>query len=308
MSFARAYAPATVANLGAGFDILGMAVQGPGDCVEATLREDAGVTLVAVEGDGGQLPRAPERNTATVAATAVLRLAGADAGVALRLRKGLPLSSGLGSSAASAVAAALATNACLGMPLARKELLPACLEGEAAVSGRHADNVAPALFGGICLIGGTEAAEIQPLPIPSGLQLTLVTPAVEVPTRMAREVLPKQVSLAQMVAQTASVARLVAGLFREDLAALAAAMEADGVVEPARAVLIPRLREARAAAKGAGALGLVISGAGPTLCAICDGEEVAQSVVSALGKVYAGDGIECLTRVTQVDDAGARLL
>ena len=153
MSFVRAFAPATVANLGAGFDILGMAVQGPGDSVEVALRAEPGAVLLSVGGDdGGLLPRAAERNTATVAAAAVLRLAGADTGVEVRLHKGLPLNSGLGSSAASAVAAALATNVCLGEPLLREQLLPACLEAEAAVSGWHADNVAPALLGGICLI------------------------------------------------------------------------------------------------------------------------------------------------------------
>ena len=198
----------------------------------------------------------------------------------------LPLNSGLGSSAASAVAAALATNACLGEPLQRSQLLPACLEGEAAVSGWHADNVAPALLGGICLIAGTEAGQIRHLPIPPGLLLALVTPAVNVPTKLAREVLPQNISLKQMVAQTAAVARLIAALFEGDLRALAQAMEADGVVEPARASLMSLLPEARAAAKKEGALGLVISGAGPTLCAVCDGESVAQAVVNALGAVY----------------------
>lgn len=308
MSFVRAFAPATVANLGAGFDILGMAVQGPGDCVEVGLRAQAGVALLSVDGDKGLLPRAPERNTASVAAAAVLRLAGADRGVEVRLHKGLPLNSGLGSSAASAVAAALATNACLGEPLQREHLLPACLEGEAAVSGWHADNVAPALLGGICLIAGTEAGQIRQLPVPPDLQLALVTPALDVPTKLAREVLPRHVSMAQMVAQTAAVARLVAALFDGNLAALAAAMEADGVIEPARASLMPLLAEARAAAKDAGALGLVISGAGPSMCAICDRKSLAQAAVTALRAVYESAGIDCVARVSQVDRMGARLL
>ena len=308
MSFVRAFAPATVANLGAGFDILGMAVQGPGDSVEVALRPEPGAVLLSVEGDGGLLPLAPERNTATVAAAAVLRLAGADTGVEVRLHKGLPLNSGLGSSAASAVAAALATNACLGEPLQRAQLLSACLEGEAAVSGWHADNVGPALLGGICLIAGTEAGQIRQLPIPPNLLLALVTPAVDVPTKLAREVLPQQISLKQMVGQTAAVARLVAALYDGDLSALATAMEADGVVEPARASLMPLLYEARSAAKVAGALGLVISGAGPTLCAVCNDESVARAVVSALDAIYESAGIDCVALVSRVDSAGARLL
>ncbi len=308
MSFVRAFAPATVANLGAGFDILGMAVQGLGDSVEVALRAEPGAALLSIEGDGGMLPRAPERNTATVAAAAVLRLAGADVGVAVRLHKGLPLNSGLGSSAASAVAAALATNVCLGEPLLREQLLPACLEAEAAVSGWHADNVAPALLGGICLISGSEVGQIRHLPIPSSLWLTLVIPAVDVPTRLAREVLPEHVSLTQMVAQTAAVARLVAALFEGDLPALATAMEADGVVEPARASLMPLLPEARAAAKDAGALGLVISGAGPTLCAVCDSHVSADAAESALLALYFAAGIRCRTSVTKVNGDGAGLL
>ncbi len=308
MGFVRAFAPATVANLGAGFDILGMALQGSGDCVEVAPREEPGVAVLSIEGDDGRLPRRPERNTASVAAAAVLRMAGADMGLDIRLHKGLPLNSGLGSSAASAVAAALATNACLGAPLQRRELLPACLEGEAAVSGRHADNVAPALLGGICLIAGTEAADIRQLPVPGDLHLALVTPAVDVPTKLAREVLPAQVSLAQMVAQTSAAARLVAALYTNDLPALAQAMEDDGVVEPARAGLMPLLSEARLAAKNAGALGLVISGAGPTLCAVCDDGDAAGRVATVLHNLYRDAGIACDARATQVDNCGARLL
>lgn len=308
MSFVRAFAPGTIANLGPGFDILGMAIQGPGDSVEVALRSSPGITLLSICGDEGRLPREPGQNTATVAAAAVLRLAGADMGLDIRLRKGLPLNSGLGSSAASAVAAALATNACLGEPLARAELLPACLEAEAIVSGWHADNIAPSLLGGIRLVAGTEAGQIHSLPVPANLHLALVTPAVDVPTRQAREALPTHVTLAQMVAQTSAAARVVAALYAGDLCTLGQAVEGDVVVEPARSGLMPLLPEARLAAREAGALGLFISGAGPTLCAVCDDGETARQAVMALRSLYHSADIPCEARATQVDPEGARLL
>ncbi len=304
---AAAYAPATVANLGVGFDILGLAVAKPGDMVEATFSDSPGVTIAAIHGDGGRLPHDAERNTAGIAAQSVLRAAGDPRGVALTIHKGLPLASGLGSSAASAVAAAVAVNALLGEPLARADLLPACLDGEAAVSGRHADNVAPCLLGGITLSYGLTPAEIWSLPVPSTLWLALVTPNVEVPTAQARAVLPAQIPLKTMVQQTASVARLVSALYRGDIAALGAAMEADFVIEPARAHLMPRLIEVRQAAHASGAYALVISGAGPTLAAVCDAGDTAQAVAEAMAHVYEQAGIGAVARAGQVSVGGARM-
>jgi homoserine kinase len=307
-SRAEAFAPATMANLGVGFDILGLALFEPGDIVRAEPRDEPGAIIVAIEGDEGKLSREPDRNTASVAANSVLKAIGAQHGVALTLIKGLSLASGLGSSAASAVAAAVAVNALFCEPLTRAELLPACLDGEAAVSGYHADNVAPCLFGGITLVTGVQADQIFQLPVPDGLVLALVSPHVAVPTVEARAVLPKQVSMHAMVHQTAQVARLVDALHRGDLEALAAAMEADTIVEPARAHLMPMLHEVRAAAKGAGALGLSISGAGPTLCAVCDCTTTAQVVTLAMKAVYDEAGIGCTARTTQVALDGARVL
>lgn len=305
---AAAYAPATMANLGVGFDILGLALAEPGDTVEAVFSSEPGVQIASISGDGGRLPREAERNTAGIAAQSVLRLVGETRGVALSIHKGLPLASGLGSSAASAVAAAVAVNALLGEPLSRAELLPAALDGEASVSGRHADNVAPCLFGGITLSFGLTAAEIWPLPVPEHLWLALVTPDVEVPTAQARAVLPEHVPLKTMVAQTASVARLMSALYRSDIPAMAAAMEADRVIEPARAHLMPMLAEVRHAAHKAGAHGLVISGAGPTLAAICDGEAPARAAAAAMADVYQSVSIGAVSRACQVADGGACLL
>ena len=305
---AEAFAPATVANLGVGFDILGLALIEPGDTVRVVPRDEPGSALVDIQGDGGALPRDADKNTACIAANSVLKALGASHGVAITLHKDLPLASGLGSSAASAVAAAVAVNALFGEPLLRPELLPACLDGEAAVSGYHADNVGPSLLGGITLITGTQADQIRRLPVPENLHLALVTPAVAVPTAEARAVLPQNVPLKDMVLQTGAVARLMDALYRGDIEALADAMEDDRVIEPARAHLMPLLREVRTAARGAGALGLVISGAGPTLCAVCDAPASAAQVADAMGSVYDGAGIENTTRHTQVAKDGARIV
>jgi homoserine kinase len=297
-----------MANLGVGFDILGLALAEPGDVVEAAFCDAPGVTIAAIDGDEGRLPREPERNTAGVAALSVLRALNEKRGVALTIRKGLPLASGLGSSAASAVAAAVAVNALLGEPLTRAELLPAALDGEDLVSGRHADNVAPCLFGGITLSFGLSAAEIWPLPAPDNLWLALVTPDVEVPTALARAALPRQIALQTMVHQTASVARLMSALYRGDIPALAAAMEADHVIEPARAHLMPLLAEVRAAAHAVGAHGLVISGAGPTLAAICDTGACASATAVVMERVYREAGIAAVSRACQIAPEGARVL
>lgn len=306
---AEAYAPATMANLGVGFDVLGLAFAEPGDIVRAERSQHPGVTISAIIGDDGKLPLEPERNTAGVAARSVLRLLGIEEsfGVNLTIVKGLPRASGLGSSAASAVAAAVAVNALLGEPLTRAELLPACLDGEAVASGYHPDNIAPCLFGGITLAHGIEAHQIIRLPIPDRLILATVTPAVEVPTKEARAVLPTHVPMRAVVAQTAQIARLIDALYRGDVLAMAAAMEADGIIEPARSHLMPYLAEVRAAAKAVGAHGVVISGAGPTLCAVCDHDEVAMRAADAMAEVYLARGVEAVGRCVPISAEGARI-
>jgi len=275
-----AYAPATVANFGPGFDVLGLALDSPGDTVTVAFGQTPGVSLTSITGDRGLLPRDPDRNTACSAARDVLQMAGSVRGIELRLDKGLPLASGLGSSAASAAAAAVAANALLGEPFSREELLPACIEAEAAVSGRHADNVAPALLGGIVLVTGLDAASLHRLPVPDNLHLAIVSPAVAVPTAQARAVLPPTVPLATMVHQTAPIALLIHALFRE----------------------------AQAAAQQAGALTTVISGAGPSLCALCDAPRTAEQVAVAFRELYAAQGIEATARAAQIAKHGAAVI
>ena len=307
MAFSRAeaFAPATVANMGVGFDIIGLALQGMGDRAVVEFREAPGIVFSAIHGDNGKLPRDPALNIAAVSGRALLDHVGERRGLNIELIKGLPLSSGLGSSAASAVVSVVALNALLGEPFTREQLLPFCLEGEALVSGYHADNIAPCLLGGIVLVAGTTVDAIQPLPIPDRFHLALVTPDLPVPTDSARKILPKRVTLKTMIHQTGAVAKLVDALHRDDLTALGAAVESDCVVEPARACLMPLHDQARAAAKRAGAVGVFIGGAGPTLCAICESSALAEAVAGAMQAVYQAANRPCLAQSTVVDRRGA---
>lgn len=304
----RAFAPATVANLGVGFDILGMAVDGLGDIATVEFSDSSGVEVVAIQGDGGKLPREASKNTAAIAAQSVLNRVKATQGIKLWLEKGLPLASGLGSSAASAVAAAMATNLLLGEPLTREDLLPAVLDAEEAVSGRHADNVAPALLGGIVLITGNTPAEIHRLPIPEGLYLSLVTPDIEVPTATARAVLPQEIPLKVMVHQTGVVAELVHALHVGNIHLLARSMQHDMVIEPARASLIPHLQKVKEIAEQAGALATIISGSGPTLCSLCLTQMDAKAVNTALVGFYEAEKIGAKSHAALPSSVGAHVI
>jgi len=305
---AEAFAPATVANLGVGFDILGLAVDGMGDTAIVEFQDSPEIVITDIQGDNGKLPRQADQNVASVSARAFLDEMGEKRGLKISLTKGLPLASGLGSSAASSVVSVVALNKLYGEPFTREQLLPFCLEGEALVSGYHADNVAPSLLGGITLIAGITVDAIQPLPVPTNLHLALVTPDVAVPTAEARAVLPEMVSLKTMIYQTGQVARVIDALHRDDLEALADAMEKDQVVEPARAQLMPLLDEVRFESKRSGALSVFIGGAGPTLCAICDSHDIAKKVAHTMNQLYTDVGMKCLTQATQVDMHGAKIL
>jgi len=304
----EAFAPASIANLGVGFDILGLALEGAGDVVGAQWRDDDQIIIADIEGDEGKLSHDPQKNIVGIAARALLQQLNVKRGVTLWLKKGLPLSSGLGGSAASAVAAVMAVNGLLDAPLAREELLSSALEGEAAVSGYHADNVAPSLFGGIILSNGITMDKIRSLPVPADLHLALVTPSVEVPTAQARAVLPSTVPFKQMVRQSGAVAELMDAIYRGDVARMARAMESDEVIEPARAHLMPYIEEVRHEAKSNGALALVIGGAGPTLCAVCQRWDIAEGVALAMRRVYDRHGLACQMRHTTVSAQGAHLL
>ena len=308
--YARAFAPATVANVICGFDIFGLAVAAPGDEVVARYQVAPGASIARITGDGGELPRASEANTASVAARALLDHLGARHGVALEVHKRMPLGSGLGSSAASAVAAVVAVNALLGEPLRRRELLEFALAGERASCGgaaAHADNVAPALLGGFLLLRGYDPLDIEELPAPERWWVARAHPDAVVRTRDARAVLPEMVPLRLAVAGWGNAAGLVAGLFLDDETLIARALR-DEIVEPARAALIPGYGDVRQAALDAGALGCGVSGAAPSMFALATARATAEAAAAGMIAAFARAGLRATPYVSPINREGARVL
>ena len=300
----RGFAPGSVGNIGPGLDILGMAITGAGDSVVARTSYAPGVRIL----NPGHidLPTDPARHTAGLAAAAVLRRAGVhDFSVALEVSKGLPLSGGQGGSAASAVAAAVAVHALLGRPLDTATLLECCIEAEAVVAGRHADNVAPILLGGIVLVRSMDPLDLVSLPVPPDLHIVLAQPTQKLETRAGRAALPRDLPLATALHQAAQVGAIVAALASGDLALLGRAID-DRIAEPARGPLLPWFAEAKAAALDAGALGCSISGSGPTAFALADSPQRAEAVGQAMAKAYEAQGIPCRARAATVERRGAR--
>ncbi len=302
-----AAAPGSVGNLGPGLDLLGLAVDGPVDSVEASWCAGAGVRVV----DPGHpaLPSDPERHASAIAAAAVQQLAGVTSGrgVELRVRKGLPLSAGQGGSAASAVAGAAAMNALLGSPLGPEDLVRAALEAETRVAGRHADNIAPSTLGGLVLIRSLDPLDLVRLPVPPDLRVVLAHPDQELRTAEGRAVLPAEVPLAVALHQAAQVAGIVAACMAGDLALLGRSID-DRIAEPARA---PRLRgfaEAKRAALDAGALGCSISGSGPTAFALVGSEVRGMAVAEAMTAAYRAAGVIARVRVARPALEGVRIL
>jgi len=300
----RAFAPGGIGNLGPGIDILGCAVTGPGDAVRAELGAGRGVRIA--ETGHPDLPADPARHAAGIAALDVLRRANSPAGVTLFVEKGLPLAGGQGGSAASAVAGAVATNALIGSPLDKSEVLAAALVAEERLAGRHIDNLAPALFGGILLIRSIAPLRFASLPVPAKLRITLVHPAMRLSTAHSRSVLPTSLDRATTLAQAGAVAAMVAAFCTGDLALLRDAVD-DRIAEPARAPLLPGFVAAKAAALDAGALGCSISGGGPSAFALSDDDDRAQRIGEAMVAAYAAAGLAASARVATVDTVGARV-
>jgi homoserine kinase len=299
--------PGGIGNVGPGLDVLGCAIAGARDEVIAEWSDEPGITVL----DPGHpdLSNAPTRHTSAIAAAAVfhwaqkLGAAPLAEGIALTVKKGLPLSGGQGGSAASAVAGAAAANALFGGILDTNALLECGLIAEAKVAGRHLDNIAPALLGGITLIRSIDPVEVVRLPVPAGLRLVLAHPAQRLSTAMARRALPRVVPLPTVTHQLAQVGAMVAACYLNDLAMFGRAID-DRIAEPARASLIPGFIGAKRAAMEAGALGASISGSGPTAFAIADDLDRAQQIATAMNASYAREGIECTTTVTEIDMDG----
>jgi homoserine kinase len=302
----RAFAPGSVGNVGPGLDIMGMALAGPGDVVEAERARASGV--VVLDAGHPDLPREAGANTAALAAQAALHLAGrSDAGLTLRITKGLPLSGGQGGSAASAVAGAVATNALFELGLTEQQLLESALAAEACVAGWHLDNILPSLIGGIVLIRDATAYDYVRLPVPAGLRVVIAHPGQRLRTAEGRAVLPREIPRDVAVFQAAQVAAMVLAFCTSDYPLLRRALD-DRIAEPARAPLLPGFSRAKQAALAAGALGCSISGSGPTAFAFAADDSTGDAIGAAMQGAYAAEGVGCTVRVTEVSLTGARMV
>jgi len=314
------FAPASVSNVGPGFDVLGFALHRPGDTVEAEISDTPGVEIVEITGDGGVLPRNGAINGAGAAAADVLRRArdravrhppapDIPAGIRLWLHKGVPLQSGMGGSGASAAAAASAVNELLGRRFTPAQLVDSAMAGEMAACGSaHADNVAPSLMGGFVLVRSYAPLDLVRLPVPDGLFVSVVHPHCTVSTRKARAVLARHTfGLPAIVANTGNAAALVAALYQSNLPLLGRCVD-DQIVEPLRAGMLPGFAAVKRAALDAGALGCSISGSGPTLFAFADREDVAARVAQAMRAAFQAEaGLDTDVWVGAVSSDGARV-
>ncbi|MFT6705293.1 MAG: homoserine kinase, partial [Flavobacteriales bacterium] len=303
----KVFAPASVANVACGYDVLGLALEKPGDEIYVRFSNNPGFRITKIT--GGKLPYEPEKNTAGFAALKMLEhLEETGRGIEMEIHKKMPFGSGLGSSAASAAGAVMAINELLGRPLTKREMLPFAVQGEQVADGAyHADNVAPSLLGGFVLIRDNETLDVHRLPAIKGLQIAIVHPKIEILTKYSRSVLSDQVSLKQMIKQTGSVGGLVTAMFKGDLELLQRSLQ-DVVIEPQRAQLIPGFYKVQEAAINAGALGCSISGAGPSIFAICPNNFVAENAGVAMQEVFKNINISSTIFLSGINHEGAVLI
>ena len=303
----RVFAPATVANVAVGFDILGFAIHGPGDEVVLRRVQTPGLRISTITGTGEkQLPLAAERNTAGFAALSLLEHLGkSDMGLEMEIHKKMPFGSGLGSSAASAAAGVFAANAILGSPLPKEELLPFAVAGEEIADGAyHADNVGPSLLGGILFIRDNQSLDVRTLPVPEELHAAVVYPHVEILTKDAREVLSDQLSLHQHIEQNGNLGALLIGFYESDYDLISRSL-LDVIIEPQRSQLIPHFADVKKAAIENGALGASISGAGPSVFALCKGPANAKIVAEKMQQIFQQNGIACNAYASPINTVGA---
>lgn len=306
MSGIKIFAPATVGNIGIGFDIMGLALERPGDEVIASKSNTPGVRITKITGAGSKLPYDPEQNTAGVAAIRLLEHLGATTqGIELDIHKKMPIGSGLGSSAASAAAAVYAVSELLRTGMSKRELLPFACMGEQLVSGGiQVDNVAPSLLGGIILARDNATYDVHRLHAPRGLFLAVVHPHMEVLTKAARAILKPEVGLQQHVRQSANIGAFIVGLFNADIPLIGRCLR-DEIIEPQRAALIPGFYDVQEAAMNAGALGCSISGAGPSIFALCANSLIAENAGAAMQQAFAKHKIQSDLYLSGINQEGA---
>ncbi len=298
-------APATVANLVCGFDILGLALDKPFDTMEIRLLDEPGVIITSK--DGFPLPKDPAQNTAGAPLIAMLEELDQPIGFEVIISKQIKPGSGIGSSAASAAGAVVGANHLLGNRFAKEDLVRFALWGEKVASGvKHADNIAPCIYGGITLIRSIFPLDIIAIPAPP-LHVTVVHPQIEVRTSDARQILRKQVLLKDAIRQWGNIAGLVAGFIKQDYDLIGRSLE-DVIIEPIRSILIPGFDEVKTKCKAAGALGGGISGSGPSVFMLSKDETTAHHVETIMKDVYTRIGLDHHTYVTTVNPNGVKII
>jgi len=305
----QVFAPATVANVVCGFDVLGFAVNEPGDEVIMRITDKQGITISKITGDDGRLPLNPAKNTVSVSVQHYLQsIDRMDIGLDIELHKKMPIGSGLGSSSASTVAGLFAIKTLLGDDTDPSTLLPFAMKGEEMACGHgHADNVAPALLGGFVLIRSYEPLDVVRLPHPAGLWCAIVFPDVDVPTREARQIIRNKILMKDAVTQWGNIAGLVSGLFMQDIDLIGRSMK-DVLVEPVRSMLIPDFYAMREMAMELGAVSFGISGSGPSVFAFTKDEETAKRITHKLQQHLTSIKIGSNGYVSTINDAGPRVI
>lgn len=306
MNKIEVFCPATVANISCGFDVLGLCLETTGD--HMTFYEDSEPGVRILQNEGPMLPTDPYKNVAGVAALSLLKQLNSTKGVVIEISKKIKPGSGIGSSAASAAGAAFGVNTLLGAPLSLKNLIPSAMQGEALASGvAHADNVAPALLGGITLIRSYDPLEVISLPSPKKLYVTVIHPQIELRTADARSVLKRQIPMEKAIRQWGNLGALVASLYTEDYNLLGRSLR-DEIVEPMRSPLIPGYDEIKMAAMSNGALGSGISGSGPSIFALSKGKQTAERVGLHMQKVYDQLGVDNEVHISPIAKKGTTLI
>lgn len=302
----KVFAPASVANVAVGFDILGFALEHPGD--EIIIREGVkpGLHITDIQGAGSKLPYDIHKNTAGYAALKLLESIGEQKRpLEMEIHKKMPFGSGLGSSAASAAGGVFAVNEFLNTGLSKYDILRFAVEGEQIADGAfHADNVGPSLLGGMLLIRDNASLDVKKLHIPSGLFAVIIYPEVEILTRESRSILTKTVHFDDVIRQSGNLASFVAAMYTSDFPLISRSLQ-DLLVEPQRAHLIPQFYEMKSKALEAGALGFSISGAGPSMFALCDNSLKAENIIEEAIKLYKKVKMPIKTYLSKINHEGA---
>ncbi|MDF0718082.1 homoserine kinase [Muricauda sp. 334s03] len=300
----KVFCPATIANVSCGFDVLGLALDSVGDEMTVRKTADKGIRISKIIGQ--DLPMEAEKNVAGVAGLALLAKSDYDGGFEIEIDKRIKPGSGIGSSAASSTGAVWAMNELLGNPFSKLELVQFAMEGEKLASDvAHADNVAPAIYGGFTLVRSYEPLDIIPIPTPSELYATVIHPQIEIKTSDSRKILKTTISMQQGIQQWGNLGGLVAGLFQNDYDLIGRSLH-DHIVEPIRSILIPAFDDIKANALKAGALGSGISGSGPSIFALSKGEETAKQVAESMKKTYQNIAVDFDIHISKVNSQGVK--